>query len=319
MFIRNRKKPLPLRKKDAVINRLPTGHPKLPLLRKKAAQAQKGYNGERKLDYHLKSLPDAFVILNDVTLDVFGKKFQIDSLIITPHSIYITEVKSVDGTITFNTNLKQFIQNNGEKLEGYRYPITQVENIQFNLLRWLQNRKLDGLPIYYFIAFSEQSTICNVIGNEDAIRKVVSYVDEIPLRIMKMDDQLKQARSGNKQLKNRIIQAIMNECEDFDFDVFRKYGIDKSEILPGVRCPECGVLGMKRLRHKWRCEKCGACSRNAHLAALSDYALLTHHEIRNKQCRKFLMVNNRGTAHTILKRSGITLMKGTKTWRLKSP
>src|SRR5699024_4897263 len=131
----------------------------------------------------LKSLPSEFAVFNDVTLTIFGKKFQIDSLIITAYAIFIIEVKSSEGTATFNTTLRQFIQNNGEKLHGRKYPITQVENSQFHLLRWLQQRGLGGLPIYYLIAFSEQSTIINVSGDEGAIRKVVSYVGEVPLRL----------------------------------------------------------------------------------------------------------------------------------------
>src|SRR5699024_3045331 len=132
------------------------------------------------------------------------------------------------------------------------------------------------------------------------------YVEEIPLRLIRLDDRLKQAKEGNNQLMNRVINEITNECEDFDYDVFHKFGIGKNEILQGVQCPECGALGMERLRYSWLCKKCKISSADAHLKALDDYALLISGEITNKQCRQFLLVNNRGTAHSILRNSDYT-------------
>ncbi|MEI3614668.1 nuclease-related domain-containing protein [Pseudogracilibacillus sp. SO30301A] len=315
MFMRERKKPIPLQKKDAAIPRLPQSDRRLPALRYSAARDQKGFNGERKLDYHLRGLPDKFSVLNDVALKVFERQFQIDSVITSPHAIYMNEVKSYEGTVTFDTNLKQLIQENGEKIDGRKYPITQVENNQFLLLRWLQMRHLGGLPIYYFISFSEHSTIIKVLGDEKAIKKAVSYVDEVPLRIMQMDEQLARNRPRNIQFQNRINNEILRNCHDFDSDVLHEFGIKKDEILPGVQCPTCKTLGMERLRYNWQCKKCGTFSKDAHLNALCDRALLIDREITNKQCRDFLIVN-RSAANTLLKGAGLIKKSGTKRWIL---
>lgn len=76
MIIRKRKKPKPLQKLDALIPRISPAHPKLPLLRKQAASYQKGYNGERKLDYHLQGMPEQFTIINDATLMFLERSFK---------------------------------------------------------------------------------------------------------------------------------------------------------------------------------------------------------------------------------------------------
>lgn len=316
MFIRERKRPKVLRKLDAIISRLPPTHAKLPILRNKAARYQKGYNGERKLDYHLQGMPSEFSVLNDVTLSLLKKQVQIDSINITPHAIYIIEVKSLEGTVTFDTNLKQLIQENGEKIDGYKYPIVQAEMAQFHLQRWLQERNLSGLPIYYFIAFSERSTIININGDDDTVRKVVSYVDEIPLRLMQHDQQITEINRSNKELKNKIIHALIKECVDFDYDVLAKFGIKKSEILPGVHCPDCGVLGMVRIHGKWHCPKCGNYSITAHKKAFDHYTLLNNSYITNQQCREFLKVSCRHQVKQIFKSSNIKLIKGTQKWQL---
>ncbi len=315
IFIKGREKPIALRKIDAAISRLVASCSKLPQLRKKAAQLQKGYNGERKLDYHLRSVSDAFAIVNDVTLCIFSKQFQIDSLIISAHAIYIVEVKSYEGTVMFNTLLKQFNRNNGEKLQGFKYPISQVETIHFHLLRWLEQRNLGGLPIYYFIAFSEQSTIIQVDGDEKAISKVVSYVDEIPLRMMKLNTELANLKQANNQLKNRIVRTVMHECVTFKYDVFKEFGISKQDIQPGVHCPACGTLRMGRHHGKWRCKECGNISKDAHLKALYDYHVLFNDTITNKQCRYFLGVDSRHAVKKILMKNA-TLKKGTQKWIL---
>lgn len=316
MFLRKRKKPLPLQTIDAIISRLPASHKKSPLLRKQAAFYQKGYNGERKLDYHLQMLPKEYAILSDVTLRLNGKACQIDSIILTPYAIFMIDVKSFDGNVNFDTTLKQFTRSDGEKLVGYKDPITQIENAQFHLIRWLQNLNLSGLPIYYFISFAEHSTVFTVTGDARSIEKIVAYVDEVPLRIITINEQLKLTNQNNNPLKNNIITRIMNKGEDFQYNVFQTYGIQKSDILTGVQCPSCRTLGMKRFTRYWRCMKCTFCSSNAHIKAIYDYILLFGNKIKNEDCRKFLSISSRGTMRTLLNHAGLTLMNGSKFWIL---
>ena len=315
-FIKGRTPPPALLTLDAAIPRLKPHHPQIPELRYQMARYQKGYNGERKLDYYLKSLDKRFSILNDVTLSVFGKQFQIDSLILTGYGNFFVEVKNLEGIVTFDTDLGQLIQDNGSTLTGQKYPITQAENIQFHLMRWLQMHQLDGMPMYYFIAFSDQRTIIKVNGNEEPVRNLISNVDEIPLRLMSANEKLARGSVENNQLKNRIIQTVMQNCEELDIDILGKSGVNLNDILPGVRCPACGKLGMLRTRYRWYCAKCGIYSRDAHLGALSDYALIFGNEITNRQCQDFLGVD-RSAAYSLLKGvAGATLKKDRKVWEL---
>lgn len=317
MFVKERRPPLALLTLDACISRLNQDHPKLDELRKKAAQLQKGYNGERKLDYYLKSLDDTFSILSDVTLNIFGKQFQIDSFIVTANAIYIIEVKSLDGSITFDTGLKQLIQQNGEKLIGRKYPITQSENNAFLLLRWLESKELAGLPIMYYIAISEQSTIIRVNGDEQSIRKAVSYVDEIPLRLIQLNTRLSKTRTENNGLKNRIVQSVLRNCEELKIDILKQFNLNLQDILPGVHCDACLKLSMKRTRFGWKCLNCNYYSRIAHRKALLHYALIFGKEITNKQCQHFLGIS-RSTAYSILRNTkGVNILaQRKKKWLL---
>lgn len=312
MCIRRRKKPIPLEKLEVLIPRLHPHHPKIPQLEKQAARYLKGWNGERKLDYHLKGLPTHFAILNDVTLHVFDKTFQIYSLIYSPYAIYLIEVKNIAGPVTFNTTLKQFIQHNGERLTGYKYPITEVEMIHYLLQSWLQQRNVNTLPIYHYIAFAEHETVYNVIGEEEVIRKVVSYVEEIPLRVMKTDEYISKTKKENNELKSKLIRTTLREYEDFDFDILGEFNIKQADILRGVHCPGCGNLGMERIHGKGRCKTCGTHSKTAYERALYEYGLIISPIITNKTCRQFLQLNNRHEANYILRNQTIFDRSGQK-------
>ncbi|WP_407058295.1 nuclease-related domain-containing protein [Tigheibacillus jepli] len=74
---------------------------------------------------------------------------QIDNLIITPHAIYIIEVKNFNGTITFDTVLNQFIRDDGRKEGGFHHPITQVELQASRLERWLEENNFPIVPIIF--------------------------------------------------------------------------------------------------------------------------------------------------------------------------
>lgn len=317
MIVKQRQRPLPLQKLDALIARLPEGHAQMAYLQKEAAKQQKGYNGERKLDYHIETLPDDYAILSDVCFKFYGKNIQIDSLVISPHAIYIMEVKSYEGTVTFDTNLRQFYREQNGKNERYKYPITQAEMIQSQLLRMLQLANLAGLPIYFFVAFSERSTYIKIEGEQVNLRNFVAYVEDIPWRIRKNDEQLATNNpQPNHPLKNKVVQHIMNQNEDFDIDVYEKYGVHPSEVLPGVQCPKCYELIMKRVSSKWRCERCHVDSNDAHVKALYEYALLFNSEITNPQCRKYLQLESRHTAKYLLKTSPNIQKQSHRNWKI---
>ena len=133
MLIKKRNKPLPLQKLDALISRLHPNHPNLENIKKDAAIRYKGYIGEQKVDYHLERLTLPNTIAHDIYIKTEQQNFQIDTLILTQRAIYIIEIKNYTGTITFDTNLQQFIRKHDTKEEGFHDPITQAEMTQHQL------------------------------------------------------------------------------------------------------------------------------------------------------------------------------------------
>ncbi|GAA0436539.1 hypothetical protein GCM10008983_11570 [Lentibacillus halophilus] len=146
MRIKNRSKPLPLQKLDALIPRMPASFPRLPEMKDDARKQGAGYAGELKVDYYLDMLASRYTILDDVSLRTNGKNSQIDSLVIADYSMFIVDAKHYRDQLTFDTALHQLTRSDGEVESGFEYPITQVENQKFHLQNWLQHHHLASIP-----------------------------------------------------------------------------------------------------------------------------------------------------------------------------
>lgn len=319
-LIRKRQKPLPLKKMEALLARLPKGHPQIPALQRQIARDRKGYEGERKLDYYLKRLPDDFFVLSDYCFHLDCQQVQLDSLIVSPHALFIIEAKNISDELTFNTNLKQCFRSGRQRKEGFKYPITQVENMSFRLETFLQQLQLAHLPIYYFVAFADRSMIYHVIGDEEHFSKVAAYIDDIPLRIMALNKELqeKNPHKGNEQYRNQISSQLMKHVKTFDIDIYREFPIDAADILPGIHCPSCFKLTMKRQNRTWYCPRCQTKSKIAHIKALQEYLLLHGNEISNKTARKFLQLSSRHTMKNLFHQTDCIERTSPRTWMIQS-
>ncbi|MEC5423417.1 nuclease-related domain-containing protein [Virgibacillus sp. C22-A2] len=315
MIIKGRPKPRILTKFEAVIPRLRPSFPRLEKIKTAAAESKKGYIGEKKIDYHTDLLATRFTILYDVCLEIQGKRFQIDTIIITERAIFMPEIKNFNGTITFDTILNQFTRDDRNKETGYRYPITQAELHKFKLELWLQQHNLRNIPIYFFIAISEPSTIIKVIGDQEEIAKVVAHGEYIPKKILDMNAAL--ASSGEKLNQKKIGHLILSECKEYDRDIMAQFDIKQSDLLPGVQCPGCGRLGMERIHDAWKCQKCQKKYHNAHKRALEDYLLLIKPWITNSECMYWLNFKSKNIATKLLREMGLQYNKQHRRWTSK--
>lgn len=309
MIINWRTPPIEIIKLEAAIPRLPTGLTKR--LVKELVNSRKGYNGEKKVDRFTALLKNDFTILHDVFLYNNGSSFQIDTLIIGPHAIFVIEIKDLSGTLLFNFITNQFIRIYNNKEESFRNPIIQATTNKLQLTEWLSNHNIIDIPIYSLVAIADPRTIIKVVPEDHKLSDTVMHGEYIPHQVMKIDAQLEgNARHSHQKIGKIILQG----CETFDFDLKKEYGISPASILRGVQCPSCKTLGMNRKHSRWNCSHCGHTSRDAHVQALYDYFLLIKPWITNEQCRQFLMLESRSVATRILSASGLQYHKKLKRW-----
>ncbi|GAA0438737.1 hypothetical protein GCM10008983_14550 [Lentibacillus halophilus] len=314
MILKQRTKPLPLKKLDAAIPRLSPQFPGLPKMKEDAKMQQQGYSGEIKVDYFLDNLAPMYTILQDIYLHENSKNFQIDSIVIANYSIAVVDTKHYKGTITFNTTLKQLTRSDGQIESGFEYPVTQIKNQTFHLQNWLNQRHLGHIPINCFVAIADPSTVIQAEGNQEEVGNYVAHAAEIPQRIMNADWQFGQ--KGATTLSDyQVGRTILGECGEFDMNLFKRYNMRPTDILPGVICPECGWRGMQRVHSGWCCRKCKCYSKDAHLTALNDYLLLVKRTITNTECMWFLGLKSRHAASRILKNSPLIYYPKNRSWR----
>ena len=312
MIIKKRNKPLPLRKYDVIGRRLRPHFPQLPEIQREQAIRAKGYEGEKAVDYHIDFLAEETTILHDVCLTVMGKQFQMDSLVITPHVIFPVDAKNYSGTITFDTVLHQLTRDDGKKETGYNYPMTQAELQKFKLQKWIQERNLPVIPIYPLIAISNPGTIIKVKGDERGLAKVVAHAAKIPSMILEKNKEYSETYS--KINDRKLGHTILRECVEFNIDVIKKHSIQASNLMPGVQCPACERLGMKRIHGTWECRHCFTRSKSAHHQALADYMLVVKPWITNTECMQFLQLKSRSVATRILRSSNLIYQKEYRRW-----
>src|SRR5699024_12784528 len=65
-----------------------------------------------------------------------------------------------------------------------------------------------------------------------------------------------------------ILQKLQENTATFDFDIFKNFRIQPSDIQTGVQCPACGALTMIWKRENWRCSTCQRAASYAHHQAL---------------------------------------------------
>lgn len=312
MIIRRRKKPLVLQKYDAIVPRLRPDFPELQKIQREQAIRTKGFEGENAVDYHIDFLAAEATILHDVCLIVMGKPFQIDTLLVASHAIFPIESKNYHGTITFDTVLRQMIRDDGRRETGFNYPVTQADLQKFKLQMWLQEHNFPNIPIHPLIAISDPATIIKVKGDEQELAKAVAHGAHIPGMILAKNKEYaeKHAKIDDRKIGN----AILRECREFDMDVLKIHNIKAADLTPGVACPACGRLGMKRNHGTWECGRCFIQLKTAHLKTIEDYLLVVKPGLTNTDCRQFLKIKSRSTATRILRSSGLIYERENKRW-----
>ncbi|MFB5661155.1 nuclease-related domain-containing protein [Alteribacillus sp. HJP-4] len=299
MIVKPRTTPLYLQQLQALERRLPSPHPKRQMVENTMARWSAGFKGEQSLDYPLTFLPkDKFLILHDVRLHDGTHYFQMDTLILSEHFLVILEVKSISGTLIFNTDFNQLIRYDGEKEEAFSDPLIQVRRHQAQLTLWLQQVGL-SIPVEGFVVMGNYRTVLkktpdsletfeNVIQGHVASEKVLDLLKLYPTTTV-----------TQSQLK-ALSKKLMHQHKEGKRDILKQFSISPDEIIRGVYCPDCPASVMQRKHGSWNCPACQKHWKKAHMEALSDFSLLFSHTISNKQAREFLKIPSRDAVKRLL-------------------
>lgn len=307
MIYKQRSAPGQLIGLHALLQRLPATHPAYGKIQNDLYNAKAGFGGEKEFDYQLREFkPDyPHAILHDLYLKHGDFYFQIDSLLITPFAIVLFEIKNIAGKLHIKQNPTQFIR---ESASGERTvlksPIEELERKKFHLSGWLNQRNLQ-VPLLDYTVFAYHNEL--TIENMEAHRIVFSYEVPNKLRSMQMNENCLTERQIG-QLAGWLTAA---HREFRPKPLLQRYMLDPSELIPGVRCTNCGQLSMQWRLRTWRCQSCGYAESAAHLSALKDWYCIKGDQLTNRQFRYFCRLPSRHVAKRLLA-NPYTMLHGKK-------
>jgi hypothetical protein len=303
MIYKNRGKPNDLLGLTALKNRLHSNHKSMREVTDQLNRARAGYDGETHFDKHLREFMPNYphAILHDVYLNQGGAYFQMDSILITPATIIVFEVKNIAGKLIFMGNPDRFVRelNNGER-KPMDSPIAQLDRKEYFLKEWLSKRGIQA-PIQGVVVLAFE----NELQLDSTPKKHITFAFQVPNYLYSLP--LDQGKISSIQIKN-IATEMKRRHSDFNpFPMIKTWDVSPEDFKRGVQCQSCQFFGMQWKNQKWNCPKCKSTSTESHIETAKDWFYLVDNKITNRQFRHFASIENQQVAKRLLKRSGLQL------------
>jgi ribosomal protein L37AE/L43A len=303
----------------ALLKRIQENHYKIPEIESNYKKIRAGYKGEISLDYYLSLLPQKdFIILHDVRLKMGSHYFQIDTLILHSSFILVLEVKNISGEIYIDSIYNQMLRTKDGNTDVFPDPILQANKQADELKKWLDENKLPSIPIEFLVVFTNSKTLIkNTSNDQDVYTKLIRNT-KLTNRILHYCRKYPEQVFSNKELI-KLSKKIIKHHEPQNQDILSMFNLTEEDIQKGVYCSACKKFAMERVSGKWRCKLCKYSNKDAHIEALTDYALLYKSTISNGEMRRFLNINSINTASKLLNQLNFSSTGTTKNRKYEIP
>ncbi|KAB2338931.1 NERD domain-containing protein [Cytobacillus depressus] len=222
---------------------------------------EKGYEGELLFDKWVEALSGDWLILNDLLLESNNTEFQIDSLWISPETIYQFEVKNYDGD--FYIEGDKWFSQSGKEIKN---PINQLERSESLLRRLLQDFGVKT-PIKSFVCF---------VNPEFHLYQAPSNLPIIfPTQFSRFMKKLSMSpptiQKGYVKLAEKLVAAHIKESQ-----YKRVYEYRFEDLRKGVTCTRCNSFLINLKVDVFICKNCGEAERvkPAILRNVEEFTLL---------------------------------------------
>ncbi|WP_391208006.1 NERD domain-containing protein [Psychrobacillus sp. L4] len=244
-----------------------------------------GDRGENRLVRKLGELRLAGLvnIFPNVCLSMGEWKVQIDCLVVTDRCFIVLESKNYSDELFVDLETEEFYKITGDGEE------ISLPNPYFQLMKHIR-----FIKNYFGTYFQNMKVTGSVIMTAKSCRirqKPKHYpfckLESMNEKVIQMYNHSNSLLLSTEQLQT-IEHVIQTEQTPFTYPpLCEHYHISPNVLKPGVECPFCGVLGMKRVSTTWTCLACKKNDRYAHISAVNDYFWLINKEITNKEFRRF--------------------------------
>lgn len=215
----------------------------------------RGRRGEKRISSILSSLPERYILYNDVYLEMKGRSVQIDHVIISRYGVFVIETKNYTGWIYGTDQSEYWTKNMYGNRYQFRNPLKQnyshVKSLQL-LLRIPESR---FIPIVVFLngATLKCDTTGNVIYPDQLKQTILGYSTIVfsENEVEGISTALSEACIMKKNRKREHIHKVKK-------DVDKKYALIASGICP--RCKGKLILRKGRYGEFWGCSNYPQCN-----------------------------------------------------------
>lgn len=303
MIYKNRGKPNELLGLIALKNRVHSNHNKTKLISDQLNRTEAGYNGEIHFDKQLREFMPKYphAILHDVYLNQGGVYFQMDSILITPATIIIFEIKNITGNLIFMGDPDRFVRefDTGER-KPMQSPIAQLDRKEHFLKEWLSKWGIQ-IPIQGIVVLAFN----NELQLESTPRKPIMFAYQIPNYLYSLP--LQEGELSDMRIKHIATEMKRGHSDYNPFPMIKSWDISPEDFKRGVQCQSCKSFGMQWQNQKWKCSKCKNHSIDSHIATAKDWFYLIDNKLTNREFRDFALIEYQQVAKRLLKRSGLQL------------
>lgn len=194
-----------------------------------------GYNGECLVDHYLKQVnfQGPYAILKEVNLKGENQSFiSIDTLIITREYICILEIKTIKGTITFQSDPPQLLREVDGTITPLKCPEQQLNRHMKRLRTWLDKHNIP-LPIVGFIVLPYSKTHVALPPN---FAKVIMGCD-ISTYIEELNE--KEPIISREKFQEVTNFLIENQTTFMPVPLSSRYRFEYDRIQKGLLCKKC--------------------------------------------------------------------------------
>lgn len=202
----------------------------------------KGFEGEVMFDSLTEKLLCECFLLNDLLLKVNNTTFQIDSLMITPESIYFFEVKNYEGDYYYEAD--RLYKKSKSEISNPLHQLIRSES----LLRQLLHNLGYNIPINPSVIFiNPEFTLYQAPQNKSFI---------FPTQVNRFLNKLNAIPSGlNGEHKILADKLISQHIEDSPYKQLPSY--EYEQLQKGITCEKCKSFSVSVAGKKCFCEECG--------------------------------------------------------------
>lgn len=248
MIVKKREIPRRILQLQALLGRLPVGHPKFNEFKEQLSKRLAGYKGEKAIDYQLSGvLEKELFIFNDLRLKDSEKYFQIDSLILARSYIILLEIKNIKGTIYLDSKFHQLIRSLDGVETAFQDPITQSLRHKEQMQNWLKKHSFSDIPVIPLVVISNSNTLIRTASNDlnHLSDKIVNALF-LPTKLQKIHQLYKRPVLTEKEIKKLLRQIKKGHIEE-KFSILESFSLNEGDIQKGVKCPKCNSLPMTRI------------------------------------------------------------------------